>query len=274
MLNRNLKPADLHLPQLRSLHCTIIGGSKRPHGKLVAQELMKYIRFSHSLYQGFELFAVGKELLFQIRGKNPLPYIADDFVWAPKAPLRHFFGVRLRQCIVNQTKYINELPDRIILPDICAQIHRIDAREAQFLLRFAQKGFGHRLAEADVPAHGRIPVAWIGVLTGSPLLEVEIPHMIQDVDMNYRMQQLGTGVDIAAAGHTEHKSVLIHYGQHLIVLPDNRIRRTVSRRQRIKLDLVCGVEQFSHSLRFSPACAELLAQNLVCSRYLLLQKAL
>ena len=104
---------------------------------------------------------------------------------------------------------IGVLPGRNLRRDL----RRIDLN-ADFLMRFADRGAGVAFPRIEVPSGAAVPFQRRHVFEVRTLLEVNVPALVDDKNVDSAMQQLAL-VDLATRELTDDLVALIHHIEHL-----------------------------------------------------------
>ena len=209
-LEGHVQPADGHLAGLRRLQGAEIPGGLRPHGKLVVDELVDIhghnpVKLRQNpdfrkrpLQQGGEPVTDAPEFVREVGRQDVLPDGGVDFFRGPPAAVRHLGRIGIEDGMADGGEDADELVVPRSLPAVGFQENGVERGQAQFLARFAVERLQDGLAVGDMAADGRVPVTGQEVFRVRAFLEVDAAFAVDQMEMDDRMEELGTAVAIGA----------------------------------------------------------------------------
>ena len=156
-------------------------------------------------------------LALEIWGENAVADGVDDFSAAPEAAAVEFVawcGGAAYGGAVSVYKFALAFAFKYV----AAQEPRLEILQSQFLAGLAPQGAEGVLAIVNVAADRGVPFAGLDILPQRASLQVQSSFGVEHVEVDYRMQQSGAAVTLAAGGRAYDVALLIYQRKNLVAV--------------------------------------------------------
>lgn len=153
----------------------------------------------------------------EVRGEDAFAEAAFDFGDGPEAAAVEFFG-RTWSGGDNGYEYVDQLFLARRLEHIAVDEYGREILETEFLASLAAKCVGQFLAVVHVAADGSIPLTGLYVFPFRPLLKIQPPLAVENMEMNYGVEQFRAVVALAARCLACHVALGVYYRKYFLCI--------------------------------------------------------